>query len=460
MKFSLTAVTASSSVVAASYAGIVVQHKALAVVGTPTVGSGGSALVTVNNPYLTRDGRVGFTGTYQDGRSVMGFVWFDGEIVWKNSDALPIVLTNPEVTMGVGDGGEWIYSPSQDGVDSVWVNGASLFKETDPAPDLPGNFITFCSRPQMNADGTPTWVSGISAVQGGGASFRALYKGLPGGGATKILAGGDIVNGEFIAVATSVGFPYDFSTDGSNYITRVLLSSSAATNDALVANYEIVAREGVTSFGGELIQNLGEMKTNNGATFVYSGDTNGVAATDGFLTRNDTALVREGDVIDGYTLTGNASAVGLNDLEQIGAIWGTTVGKILFVMTPTNGGYDTQVLMATGDAVDVNDDGITDGTIVDFNASTATSPSLDLPRQCRVCANVDVQFESGIFEAIVCATLPAGPGLADLTGDGFVNGADLAIVLGGWGGVGVADITCDGVVDGADLGIVLGGWTG
>jgi hypothetical protein len=460
VKFCLLALAASTSFVVSSHAGIVVQHDALILVGNPTPGSGGAAVSNVNNPYVTRDGRVGFTGSYTEGRTVTGFVWFDGQIVWKDSDALPIVLGTPETTMGVGDNGEWIYSPSQDGLDSVWLNGASYFKETDPAPDLPGNYLTFCSRPQMNADGTPTWVSGISAVKGGGASFRALYKGLPGGGATKILAGGDVVSGEFIAVATSVGFPYDFSTDGSNYISKVLLSSSAATNDALVANNEIVAREGETAFGGELIQNFGEMKINNLGTFVYSGDTNGGAATDGFLARNDAALLREGDVIAGFTLSGNPSAVGLNDLEQIGAIWGTTVGKILFVMTPSGDGYDAHVLMATGDDVDVNGDGITDGTISDFNASVGTSPGLDLPRQCRVCANVDVLFESGEFAAIVCAGLPTAPGLADLNGDGFVNGADLALILGAWGGVGVADITCDGTVDGADLAIVLGAWTG
>ncbi len=48
--------------------------------------------------------------------------------------------------------------------------------------------------------------------------------------------------------------------------------------------------------------------------------------------------------------------------------------------------------------------------------------------------------------------------VADLNGDGVVNGADLAIVLGGWGGGGIADINGDGVVNGSDLAIVLGAW--
>jgi hypothetical protein len=48
---------------------------------------------------------------------------------------------------------------------------------------------------------------------------------------------------------------------------------------------------------------------------------------------------------------------------------------------------------------------------------------------------------------------------ADLTGDGEVNGADLAFVLGSWGtNDSPADFNGDGDVDGADLAVVLGAW--
>ena len=47
---------------------------------------------------------------------------------------------------------------------------------------------------------------------------------------------------------------------------------------------------------------------------------------------------------------------------------------------------------------------------------------------------------------------------ADLDGSGSVDGADLAILLGQWGGTGVADLDVSGAVDGADLAILLGGW--
>ena len=46
---------------------------------------------------------------------------------------------------------------------------------------------------------------------------------------------------------------------------------------------------------------------------------------------------------------------------------------------------------------------------------------------------------------------------ADLTGDGQVDGADLGLLLGSWGGA-QGDLTGDGFTDGADLGLLLGAW--
>lgn len=57
--------------------------------------------------------------------------------------------------------------------------------------------------------------------------------------------------------------------------------------------------------------------------------------------------------------------------------------------------------------------------------------------------------------------LGSTPCPADLTGDGVVNGADLAALLGAWdpcSGSCPADLTGDGVVNGADLAALLGAW--
>jgi hypothetical protein len=46
-----------------------------------------------------------------------------------------------------------------------------------------------------------------------------------------------------------------------------------------------------------------------------------------------------------------------------------------------------------------------------------------------------------------------------VNGDGQINGADLAAVLGAWGSGSVfADINDDGTVNAADLGAILAAW--
>ncbi len=427
-------------------------------VGAPTPGSDGNLVSLLNDPYLTRDGRVGCTGAINVAGANVSFVWFDGAIVWLNTDALPTMLSGAEATMGVSDSGSWIYSPSEGGLDSVWKDGASLAIETQPAPGLPGQFLSFCSRPQMNADGTPTFVAGITAVQGGGAQFRALYSGT-----TVVLAGGDTVSGETISgTGPVVGFPYDFSSDGSNYIAKAILSAPNASNDVVVMNDEILARESESTGAGDHWQTFNDVKTNNVGDYAFIGDTDALTKFDGFLAFNDQLVVREGDTIaDGYTLIGNPSAVGLNDARQVGAIWNSTGGEVLFVLTPTRTGALTLAILAkVGDPVDLDGDGLDDATITDFNASTGTAPALDLPRQCRVCVNVDVQTAAGASAvAIVCVALPPAMELANLDGLNGVNAADLAILLGSWGGPGIADLNCDGTVDAADLAILLGSWS-
>lgn len=68
------------------------------------------------------------------------------------------------------------------------------------------------------------------------------------------------------------------------------------------------------------------------------------------------------------------------------------------------------------------------------------------------CSDVDA---NGIPDG--CEKRRSSP---DLNNDGHVDGADLGILLGQWGGPGSADFNGDGVVNGADLGVMLGAWTG
>ncbi len=73
------------------------------------------------------------------------------------------------------------------------------------------------------------------------------------------------------------------------------------------------------------------------------------------------------------------------------------------------------------------------------------------------------QLRSGDLLDVNGDTIPdACQCLGDISGDGLVNGVDLAFVLSLWGtsggGAGASDVTGDGAVDGMDLSVVLGGW--
>ena len=64
--------------------------------------------------------------------------------------------------------------------------------------------------------------------------------------------------------------------------------------------------------------------------------------------------------------------------------------------------------------------------------------------------------------AAVAAAIGSGPGAADVNGDGVVNGADLALMLGSWGACSCpcpADVDENCAVDGADLALILGAWS-
>ncbi|MBM4110490.1 MAG: VCBS repeat-containing protein, partial [Phycisphaerae bacterium] len=71
-------------------------------------------------------------------------------------------------------------------------------------------------------------------------------------------------------------------------------------------------------------------------------------------------------------------------------------------------------------------------------------------------STTDAAIDSIRIDRVVCTQPPACPG--DLDNNHAVDGADLGVLLGQWGGGGSADLDGNGTVDGADLGAMLGGW--
>jgi hypothetical protein len=105
----------------------------------------------------------------------------------------------------------------------------------------------------------------------------------------------------------------------------------------------------------------------------------------------------------------------------------------------------------------------TSGTLCVFNPSIFLTPS---GQDCNE-NNIDDAFDifDGFSEDVNDNGVPdeceRAPVFGDLDGDGFVNGADLGLLLAAWDSPDPgADLDASGTVDGADLGLLLAAWTG
>jgi len=122
--------------------------------------------------------------------------------------------------------------------------------------------------------------------------------------------------------------------------------------------------------------------------------------------------------------------------------------------------------------IEISNNGGTSWTLIEnysANAGSWVKKSWRVRNYVTPTANVRMRFvardlgtgslvEAGLddFKIIDVDCTASIPG--DLNGDGVVNGADLAILLGAWGGTGLGDINGDGTVNGSDLALLLGAW--
>ncbi len=84
-----------------------------------------------------------------------------------------------------------------------------------------------------------------------------------------------------------------------------------------------------------------------------------------------------------------------------------------------------------------------------FDPTISSGQSIDGFGRLTCFAHLD-RDQPYVIARLVC--------VADLNDDGTVGGADLGMLLGGWGAAGPSDLDGNGTVNGADLGILLGAW--
>ncbi len=381
---------------------------------------GGMTITSLNAPNTNGLGGVGFTFGVDNGAggTTNGFASFTAallqDILFFNTDVTSNVLTGAETTSAFGNNGEFIFSPSVDGEDSVWGQNGLILRGDDEVPGNTGVFSSFNSRPSnMQPDGVAYWIGGVTDSAGGSTQGRALWR-YDGANYTSILQTGDIIEGQAIGT-TGVGFDYDLSDDGANHIHDLLLDTGSTANDgALYVNGVIVAREG-QSIGSENWDNFDAVSINTSGNYIFSGDTDGATGTDEFIAYNGVIAIREGDSVGGVTLGSSVNAASINNLNEAAFIWSLDgSGEGLFYAADASNLGSSALLLQVGDGVDTDNDGIADATLLDFNASNVVGPGLQFSDNPFVYVEVDlVDLAGAEFEAIIRVAVPA-PGAAGL----------------------------------------------
>jgi CxxC motif-containing protein (DUF1111 family) len=173
---------------------------------------------------------------------------------------------------------------------------------------------------------------------------------------------------------------------------------------------------GEAAGSAEAFANLSALEKNQLVAFLDSlGRVEFDSTGDGLVTLLDFVAFK-----DAYGAVTNPNLpTAVHDIDQSGTIDAVDFGMFVQAYEEANG--------------DCNRNGTQD--LQDLLAGTSVDTDLNgLPDECVPC-------------------------LADLSGDGLVNGADLGTLLSGWGQSDVTgDLNQDGTVNGADLGALLSAW--
>ncbi|MCH9687748.1 MAG: DUF4215 domain-containing protein [Deltaproteobacteria bacterium] len=366
-----------------------------------------AAVDSLRAPFVNGVGEVAVVGFVSPGDPDLGFVFVGDQVVWHNFDDPD--LTGIETSMGVSDAGGFIYSPTVSGDDAVWTHNGLLAVENTQAPGFAaGVTTTFHSRPTMLPLGTVYWLAGVNFSGGTNTEGRVLYRSPTATPADVVVvqATGDLIDGLAISAPSGIDFDFAVSDDDTHLIQVVLVDTGSTTDDGrLVVDGTAVAAEAAPSPTGDAWDNFDLVAINDAGDFVFTGDTAGSTTTDEFLGFNGAVVVREGDEVDGITLTGPATLrlLGINNLGQATYAWGISGStEHMFIACDASDIVGTsQLVLSTDDELDLDGDGAGDGLFVsDFNASTLSN-SKPLTDVGSVYVELDLDDTVTVREAIV-----------------------------------------------------------
>jgi hypothetical protein len=360
------------------------QASALLREGDPLPGAPAGHVVTAisNTATNTVLGEYACTVNSFDGLTTLSHAWGNagglGSPTVLFSEGLYGTLdqTSWESFFGVDDVGNVAYSPlSNDttsavtGLDGCWWNGTVVANEDDPIPPLPGKVYRFNSRPNATGNGLVVWVAGIDDA-GGAIEGNGLFT-YDGVNVVNLLKTGDMLplpgGGSVTLDASAADFDFRFSALGTHYAlsTDTTLGTTVdgyviydgalyldSTGAPIAEGTPIPAAQG--GMVGENWDNFDLFGVNEAGDVMFTGDTDGATTTDEFIAKNGTILYREGDVVDGFTLTGSLEGAYMSESGDISYVWDVEDGgggslEALFV--------NDKFLLKEGDPVDWDGNG-------------------------------------------------------------------------------------------------------
>jgi hypothetical protein len=408
--------------------------------GDPYPDIAGHSVTSLNNTAVNHAGGYAIAVNTSDGATTLSSVWGNaaggpGANIRTEGTFGSLVQTSYESFYGMSNTGQIAYSASGTGgpvgsFDSVWLDDTPVMVEGDVYPHAPGLWWRFGSRPGVTADGVPYFVGGLTSTQGGSTENYGLFRGLTG---MPEFVGGDVLPNLPAPLHTSstISFDYRYSAFASAYIGEIRMDGlTSSTDNAIVLAGSglllggTLVQEGnvvpaaVGGIGGEAWGAFDFMGVTEGGQFFFTGDTDGATATDEYIVKNGIIAYREGDVVDGETLSGSIEGAYMNEDGDLAYIWDVQAGVLEALY------LDGTLLLTEGDEVDMDGDGTIDSGAVlrDFTGISTLTLSDRTPG-----GSVNVYFTADIDTAGTSSTTDDVEGFYCVT----VNLGPTAIVLSG-----------------------------
>lgn len=310
--------------------------------GDRPVGGGDLPVLYLGLPNLDPAGRLGFTGRLDDGQGGDGFVWLDGEVIWRDSQAQGVDLVGAAPQLGLADEARYFFRAQIDGRDALWSDGGLVARAGVAEPLLGGAKIDLLRRPLLTAAGRSFWLAFYKGAEGKG---RALFTRSAAGETTVRLRSGDEVDGGVIASPRGLDLAYDVSADGAHYVHVVELEKAGGgVLPAILLDGAVVLRAGDPAGPEETWERFRNVAVDSQGHWVMSGTTSADAESDTVLAYDGAVVVREGERVGEIDLAPQAAvtAVETDDRGRVAHLWST-------------GGFGPEYVLFSCDAASVAD---------------------------------------------------------------------------------------------------------